>query len=254
MRAPEILQSAIPEDQRLAASRPLPGIQPLEGGDWLRVDDAYGAQMQERTRLLRAHRDDVLQMRPEAAPAARELLAFVLAHLEQRADFTIGKNSVTRPDGACIPLATRDPLGTLAQLVAEDLCILQKSGAAHVLTAAVLCFPASWTLAEKIGKPLIGLHRPVAEYDRTLAQRVQRLFDGVQVGQPIWRANLLRYADPSLYQPRREDDPRPTDDGNPHYERSERQVIWRLPETRAVIFSIHTTVVALGAPAETDNH
>ena len=242
MRGPEFLQPAIPEDQRLAARRPLPGIQPLDGDDWLTVDEAYGAQMRERARLMRSYRDDIVQRRPEAEAAERELLENVLALLDRRRDFRVEADAVTRPDGETITLETNGPLETLGHLIAEDLCILQKTGDAHVLTAAVLCFPASWTLAEKIGKPLVGLHRPVTEYDQELAQRVQRLFDGVQVGRPLWRANLLRYADPALYQPRPEDTPRPCAESQSFYERSERQVIWRLPETGAVIFAIHTTV------------
>jgi hypothetical protein len=37
------------------------------------------------------------------------------------------------------------------------------------LTAAILCFPASWTLAEKLGRPLGAIHGPVAGYDPGMA-------------------------------------------------------------------------------------
>ena len=58
-----------------------------------------------------------------------------------------------------------DPMGTLGHLVQEDLCLMEKRGEEHVLTAAVLCFPASWRLADKIGRPLEAIHVPVPEYD-----------------------------------------------------------------------------------------
>jgi len=74
---------------------------------------------------------------------------------------------------------------------------------------------------------------------------VQRLFDGVRAGRPMWRANLLRYDAPDLHQPRTEDDPRPAGGPDAKYARSERQSVLRLPETGAVVFAIHTSVVAL---------
>ncbi len=201
--------------------------------------------MAERARLLSERRSDVLACLPEAEAASRELLDQVLQLLSQRPEFDVSAGTVTRPDGAKIAIDRADPLFTLGHLVAEDLCILQKSGDAHNLTAALLCFPASWTLAEKIGKPLLAVHAPVASYDTMIASRVQRLFDGVKAGRPIWRANLLAYEDPTLYQPRRENAPRDRESAVVAYERSEKQVIWRLPRTDAVVFTIHTTVAPI---------
>ncbi|MGR3813194.1 MAG: heme-dependent oxidative N-demethylase family protein, partial [Cognatishimia activa] len=152
-------------------------------------------------------------------------------------------DSVARPDGRAVALNYKDPLGTLAQLVQEDFCILQKQGNEHVLTGALLCFPASWTLAEKFMRPLVRIHKPVRSYDANIAKRVQRLFDGVRVGRPVWRFNALHYADAELFHPRTEDAPREDDHREQSFLRSERQVIMRLPETDAVVFAIHTYVV-----------
>jgi hypothetical protein len=106
-------------------------------------------------------------------------------------------------------------------------------------------------LGEKLGRPLLGIHIPVASYDPDLARRVQRLFDAIRPEQPLWRANALVYRDPTLHQPRRENAPR-TDRRGGSYVRSERQCLLRLPETRAVVFSIHTYVVDIAtlSPAE----
>ena len=115
----------------------------------------------------------------------------------------------------------------------------------HVLTGATLCFPAGWMLAEKLGRPLMRIHKPVAAYDEGLARRVQRLFDCVRVGQPLWRFNALRYADPMLFQPRHEGVPKYGTGQEQRFTRSERQTILRLPRTGAVVFGIHTFVVRL---------
>ncbi|RYG91897.1 DUF3445 domain-containing protein [Loktanella sp. IMCC34160] len=242
-----ILQSHIPQIQRDRAAARLPSMVPVAPGDWLQVDDAYAGQLAEKARLIAAHRDRVMACLPEARDAAAELLTVVLAEIAMRPDFAMVGHGIRRPDGVVVSPDPKDPLLTLSQLVQEDLCILQKQGDEHVLTAALLCFPASWTLAEKIGRPLTVIHVPVAPYDDGIAARVQRLFDGVQPGRPVWRANLLRYEDPTLFQPRAEADQRPVGRPDSAFERSERQTVLRLPGTRAVVFSIHTHVVRRGA-------
>jgi hypothetical protein len=195
----------------------------------------------ERDRLLRTQRDSDLQMQPSARPAAQELLDLVLG-LAYPAQ--VGAQMIERPDGVVVPLDREDPLGTLGRLVQEDFCILQKQADEHVLTGAVLCFPASWMLAEKFGRPLMAIHVPVDSYDDNVGRRVQRLFDGVKPDRPLWRFNALPYNDPTLHQPRsqharRED----RNDARAQFLRSERQVILRLPETGAVVFAIHTFLV-----------
>lgn len=240
-----ILQSRLPHlpwmDPRLAR---LPGVLPLGDEDWLIRDDAYGAQMAERDRLIATSPDLVYQQLPEGRAAAAELYEMVLEQLRQSAEFRFEGDYVTRPDGKRIALDPDNALKTLGQLVQQDLCLMEQSGAEHRLTGALLCFPASWHLHEKIGRPLIGIHRPVQSYDGDLAARVQRMFDVIRPGMGLWRMNALVYRDPTLHQLRRESDPR-TDRRGGSYLRAERQCFIRLPQTRAVLFSIHTYVVPL---------
>lgn len=233
-----ILQDALPEAQRGAPA--LPGVSPCAPQDWLRVDEAYAAQMAYRAKLIAERPDAVLWCDPKAQAAAREVLSEALLLLPGLG-FEGGESHVNTPDGRSVALDWSAPLRTLGHLVQEDICILQKRGDEHVLTGAVLCFPANWRLAEKVGRPLVGIHDTVDEYDENIARRVQRLFDGVRVGRPLWRFNRLAYAEPDLHQPRRIADDRPRD-----FQRSERQCILRLPKSDAVIFTIHTWVVRGG--------
>lgn len=231
----------ITEIQRQAAAARLPGIQPVTGMDWITTDDSYADQIALK-QTLRAERSmDVLRQLPEADDAAAELLVEVLKLLKHRAGFDVLATKIICPDGRHVDTSGA-PLQVLSQVLQEDLVIHQPMGDVHGMTAALLCFPASWTLAQKIGKPLTAIHNPVPEYDANLAKRVQRLFDGIQVGRPLWRANLLRYDDPALYQPRTEGNPRPVGTAQSLYERSERQTLFRLPQSRAVVFAIHTVV------------
>ena len=222
----------------------LPGISPVGADDWLRMDDAYGAQMALRDRLISERGGSVHDLRPAALAPAQELLEDTLDLISAWPGFKRAPRWCRRPDGVRVPLDRNAPLLTLGRLVQEDLCILQEQSGEHVLTGAILCFPASWTLAEKIDRPLIGIHTPVPEYDGDVSARVQRLFHAIRPGQPLMRGNCLLYADPSLYQPRSENARRIKPGIRAEYLRTERQCLLRLSRTGAVVFTIHTTVMA----------
>jgi hypothetical protein len=231
-------------DPRLAR---LPGMLPLDPGDWLRVDEAHAGQMALRDRLIAGHPEAVIAAMPGSEPAVHEVLEAVVTACAALPGYAHGPGAVRRADGVTVPVDRAAPLATLGRLVQEDFCLLEAGpGGEHVLTAAVLCFPAGWTLAEKIGRPLTRIHAPVAPYDATMARRVQRLFDAIRPGAPLWRANALLYADPALHQPRPEGAPRPPP-AEPAFVRSERQCLLRLPRTGAVVFSIRTHVVPVAA-------
>lgn len=252
---PAVLHSSLPVipwlDPRLAR---LPGILPLDPARWLVPDEAFAGQMAERDRLIAGRPAEVHALLPSAGPAAAELLATVLARLPGLG-YRVGAAEVLRPDGVTVPIDGDRPLLTLGRLVQDDLCLMEPGEphghpSEHVLTGAILCFPASWTLAEKLGRPLVRIHAPVAPYDADIARRVQRLFDAIAPGRPLWRMNWHPYASPELFHPRREADPRPKPRGPVPWLRSEVQCLLRLPGTRAVVFSIRTLVVAIDSLPE----
>jgi len=246
----EILQLRTPYD--VSTKKNLPGIGPLDAEGWLIEDEAFAGQMAERDRLLSQMPERVFADSGAMPEAKQEVLDEVLGLLRNRVSYQVNPSDVIRPDGVRVPL-DGDPLLTAARLVQEDLCLHEKHGDEHVLTAAVLCFPASWTLDEKIGRPLSVVHATVDEYSINIAKRVQRLFDGIQAGRPMWRFNVLQYVRPDLFQPRRENDVRSTDEdhGSGAYTRTEHQALVRMPKSGAVLFAIHTYVVK--QPAQIDH-
>lgn len=222
----------------------LPGLNPVEPGHWLIIDEVYHAQMAHRLFLMKEQAECVHRVSEDACAAADELLDVVLAEISEMDGFDVGRDAVRCPDGRLVQLDHEHPLLTLGALVQEDFVILQKQGDEHVMTGAILCFPASWSIDQKFLKSLVKIHLPVDSYTPDMARRVQRLFDGIQVARPMWRANYLTYNDPELFQQRREEDRRGFDAERKKWLRVERQTLKRLPKTQAVVFAIHTYVLS----------
>jgi hypothetical protein len=229
----------------------LPGTTPIDLADWLQRDDAFAAQMAYRDRLIAEREAEVHALMPGAEAAASELLATVLAHLDDAPGYLRAPGAVTRPDGVRVEL-DGPPLRVAGGLAQEDFCLLEKpEGAAeHVLTGAILCFPSNWTLAQKLGRTLGRIHMPIESYDETVARRVQRMFDLIRPEAPVMRANLIVYSEGDLFNPRAEFERHRPAPGTGRFVRVERQTILRLPATRAMVFSIHTYMVALSALTE----
>lgn len=222
-------------------TRRLPGTIPVSESEWLVVDDAYAAQMAERDRLIADHTGAVHALTQAARPAADELYRWILRLLPGRGHQVAG-DAVRRPDGVRIGLDPANPLLTLGRLCAEDFCLmLPGENGEHLLGAAILCFPSGWTLAEKIGRPMMRIHRPVAIYTDDVGRRVQRLLDGVRPGIGLLRGTA-HHANAPLHNPRSEAQGRVPETDLP-FIRVERQCLFRLPETGAVVFSIHTAVI-----------
>ena len=242
-----VLQSHLPHAPWLdPVARRLPGVRPLDAADWLVRDDAFAGQMALRDSLIDEREGEVHVLNPSAFEAAQECLDLVLEALSSSEGYTIGPDAITRPDGVAVPLDRDRPLLTIGRLVQEDMCLLLKGRTGeHVLEGAILCFPASWTLAEKMGKPLTAVHAPVPAYAPEIALRVQRLFDAIRPEQPLWRANALLYDDAGLYSPRREAEGKRAVTVQARYLRSERQTMRKLPVSGAVVFAIHTYIVRL---------
>ena len=236
-----ILQKKIPYDTTCPN---LPGTRPVSPDEWIICDDAFSQQMALRDQLIETKKDKVLAISDEAQEAAVELLEMTLDFCVSKLGYKKNVNKIIRPDKVSVEIDLNEPMTVLGRLVQNDFCILQKKDNEHLLTAAALCFPASWSLEEKFLKPLIDIHIPVKAYDDNIAKRVQRLFDGLQINRPVWRFNALNYEDPNLFQPRSVNQPRRKPVPNKvKYFRSERQTLIKLPESGAIIFGIHTFVV-----------
>jgi hypothetical protein len=142
-------------------------------------------------------------------------------------------------------------LEVAGRLVQEDFCLLQKQGEHYRLTAAVLCFPAHWSLSEKLGKSLIDIHAPVPGFAEQLGNPTERLFDNLSPEKPVQRLNWSLVDTDELYLPpcHRRDRVAiaPEKIGEALCLRVERQTLRRLPRSKAISFGIRTYVHPLSA-------
>ena len=221
-----------------------PGLAPLDPEAWIETDERYAEQMAYRERLIADRRDVVFAETNGSAAAQDELFAMLLANLSARSDFEVG-DAVRRPDGEIVEMGNEPSALNAGRLVQEDFCILERGPEEYLLTAAILCFPSRWSLAEKIGRPLTAIHGPVPDYTDDLAKRVNRVFEGVKVGLPLWRANWTIHDHAEPHQP--SGDWRWEEGGDTLVIRVERQTFVRLPETQAVVFGIRTFIDPLEA-------
>ncbi|MGO4840142.1 heme-dependent oxidative N-demethylase subunit alpha family protein, partial [Rhizobiaceae sp. 2RAB30] len=145
------------------------GLKPLDLAEWIEVDDDLGAYLAEKDRLHAMIPDRVFVEEPDTRQAQQEVLDLLVEYLPARFPGTHRWS-----DGALIVDAGQrvsldgvsPPLLVAARLVQEDLVLMRKGDEGWSLVAATLCFPASWSLREKFGRPLQDIHAPVPGFGR----------------------------------------------------------------------------------------
>ena len=212
------------------AARLRVGARNLDVATWVSpVDADWPATLAMKRELVAGRPAEVVACVAGAEEACDEVAAGVLASLGE---------PPTGEQGL-------DALVDTALRVADDLCILQ-DGADGVprLTAAVLCSPNRWRLAEKIGGTMTAIHSPVARYDSDLDSPVNAMLARLVPARPVWRINWGITNHPALFQP---ETPPQTPGMNPGemWLRVEWQTLRRLPVTGAVLFGIRTYVQTL---------
>lgn len=240
------------------------GLVTLPEAAWFELDDRYQPDLHERRRLLLERRADVFAALPVSATARAEALDDIARNLTAYHPDWFARDGDTLHNRLTdehwdLAQPTCDPLELAGRLVQDDLCIIQLDDATPVLTAAVLCFPTRWRLAEKLGRPLATVHGRVPFYADRLARPVDRFMRHLKPGHVAARLNWSVVDDATLFQPggkwREAHNPAVTvaNAGETLFLRVERQTLRRLPCSDAVLFGIRVHVYplafAIAAPA-----
>ena len=170
------------------------GLKPLDQAEWLEVDRHRDAYLAEKRRLYAEIPGKVFVAEHGTEAAQQEVLELIVGHLQQ---YFPGID-VSASSAENVP-----PLRLASLLVQEDLVLMRRSEDGWRLVAASLCFPSSWSLEEKFGRPLQDIHTPVPGFGRgtRTADVIQRIFDNLAVAQPVERLNWSLQAGADLYQP-----------------------------------------------------
>jgi hypothetical protein len=225
------------------------GARPLDPARWIVTDARLAADLAAKRELLATRHDEVVALEPGTEAAQAELRDLVVRHLDDAHRTTHrrdGDEMEVLADGRRIRLDADPPLVTAARLVQDDLVLMRRGPAGWRLAAAVLCFPSSWRLADKFGRPIHEVHAPVPGFGAGTrnGELIARMFDNMRADTPMIRWNWSLYGDDALFHPH---DSPPQRFGSGEiagrvFLRVERQTLRRLPDSGDIAFLIRVAV------------
>jgi hypothetical protein len=233
------------------------GLKPFDPANWIELDGNLEPYLAEKDRLFATVPERVFMARSDTVEAQREVLDALVRYLPERFPAIYrreGDTMVVGASGRCVALRSDEPapLKTAARLVPEDLVLMRKCADGWRLVAASLCFPSSWSLAEKFDRPMGIIHTTVPAFGpgTRMAAMIARIFDNLKVGVPAERMNWSLQENAELYHPRskKERDAQAgggfladVDPESIHI-RVERQTLTRMPVSGDILFTIRIHV------------
>lgn len=141
-----------------------------------------------------------------------------------------------------------EKLIALSKFWEPDLLLLRiEANSQPQLVGGCVCFPSSWSLAEKIGRPLDVIHEPVATFNTQFANPVRQFLDKMKPGISWERINwgLSRSSELNQHPNRK----LPGLDGSVELQdvwfRVEYQSLVALPKTQGILFGIRLILESL---------
>ena len=110
-----------------------------------------------------------------------------------------------------------------------------------------MCFPSSWRPEEKIGLPVHAIHTPVPTLNENLGSRIDKFLANLEPGKAWERSNWGLSRSAELNQHPTRDVPRliPPISDSEAWIQIEDQVLYRLPQSGALLFGIRLVNVSL---------
>jgi hypothetical protein len=248
------------------------GVRPLADGPLIEVDpQTYAEELALKQAILLSDYGYYFQAQRQSQAAQWEALALILHDLCRHypADFALtctGTEWEWRNHwlGTCEQFRYGDnaslpwpPLDWAGRQVQEDLLLLDGSTAGCPLMAGQLCFANRWSLEEKMGLSFLDIHGPVPGFGEQIGRPSHLLLDRLKSSRPVWRYNWSLTVGGELDLSTRVYDRvqarvacvTATNCAETCFFRTERQTLARLPQTGAVLFTVHTYRTPLGTLA-----
>lgn len=230
------------------------GLRPLDLSEWIQIGSDYDEEMTEKDAVLAAYPSTVFRVLPKAHDASAELLWMLIDHLVALDPVRFAVDGdVVIAGGRSFTVGDLHPLDLAGRLIQEDIALLVPVGDDDLLFGGgSICFPNRWDLSSKLGLTMADVHRPVARLNEQLEEPIDRFFQRLVPERSFWRLGWTVLDTPARYQPLDSTaQPGPRAPGPEHlHVRIERETLRRLPETRAVAFTIRTYIHPLTEVAE----
>lgn len=203
------------------------GLSPLDisSSIFFHIDDDYPRYLSEKLHLYEHSFSDVYMQEEDTLSSQEEVFGLISDNLG-------GELSDHFPDRSLPPLARA------ALHIQDDLILMRRCETGWRLVAGSLCFPSSWNLREKFGKPLETIHSPVPYLSGKMGERIRRIFDSLRPQTPVWRQNWSLKNDDILRHDNNEGSEEIFDFSKPAYIRWEYQTLHKLPISRDILFTI----------------
>jgi hypothetical protein len=129
----------------------------------------------------------------------------------------------------------------------DFLILLPDENGRFIFRAGAVCFPSSWRPEEKIGLPVHVIHSPVPSLNENLGARIDKFLANLEPGKAWKRSNWGLSRSPELNQHPTRDTSRltPPFTAAEAWIRIEDQVLYRLPQSQALLFGIRLVNVSL---------
>jgi hypothetical protein len=128
----------------------------------------------------------------------------------------------------------------LGREVEPDFMVIEPAEGALRLVGGCICFPSSWSFAEKLGRPLEGIHAIVPELNDRIGPAIQAYLMRLPAGTVALRSNwgLSRSAERNQHPKRQTPRLDATVEPSEVWLRVEHQLLTRLPCTGGILFGI----------------
>ncbi|TVY37698.1 hypothetical protein LOCC1_G007258 [Lachnellula occidentalis] len=233
------------------------GISNVSLSELIEMDHNYMSRMKLRKQIIEDHHDTVIQACPAITPALDELYTWLTGSYLPTRFPSMFKLSPTHllnlVTSEPLPLQPPiDPIHTLELLgknLDDDfLLLLPCDGDQYELKGFITCFPSGFNTKDKFGMTLKDIHTPVPGYKEKLERSMDRFFSRLEVGRVVQRSNwaitthgrLFAASGTHLYEG---EAPEPEDIDT--FLRCERQLLHRLPKSKALVFSFKTYLYPL---------